>query len=165
MLAYTKSMRFFVTATPAPEPKTKNVKTISSFLAGVFVVMVVAQLFSYEHFPDVMSLFFNSSQLVLVVAACIVTLEVAAIPFLLRMQLSPAARYVSMVAGWLVALFWLIVSLGAAATWGTYDNAGFLGDTVTLLGGWWAVFFSLGLVVLAVWASWGMWPGSRPSKR
>jgi len=114
MLAYTKSMRFFVTATPAPEPKTKNVKTISSFLAGVFVVMVVAQLFSYEHFPDVMSLFFNSSQLVLVVAACIVTLEVAAIPFLLRMQLSPAARYVSMVAGWLVALFWLIVSLGAA---------------------------------------------------
>ena len=154
-------MRFFATATPAPKPKTKNSKIVSVFLAGLFIIMVVAQLFSYERFADVIGVFVGDSPIVSVVAACIVTLEVAAIPFLLGMQLSFAARYVSMAAGWLVVLFWLVVSLATLIRLGMYDNAGFLGDTVALPGGWWAVFFSLGLATLSVWASWGMWPASR----
>lgn len=158
MLAYTKSMRFFVTATPAPEPKTKNVKTISVFLAGIFIVMVVSQLFMYERFSDVIDVLLSNVSLAMIASACVVTLEVAAIPFLLGMRLSPAARYVSMVAGWLTSVFWLVHSLVASIALGFYDNAGFLGDTVALPGGWWAVFFSLGLAVLTIWASWGMWP-------
>lgn len=165
MLAYTKNMRFFVLATPAPEPKTTNTKTVGIFLAGVIVMMVVTQLFSYELFAGVIDAFLNNSPLASVVAACIVTLEVAAVPFLLRMQLSLAARYVSMVAGWLTTTFWLGISLYGSITFGMYDNAGFLGDTIILPGGWWAVFFSSGLVVLAVWASWGMWPAPRSKVR
>jgi hypothetical protein len=153
----------FAKSTPAPQPKTHNIRTVSIFYAIVLVVMAVLQLFSYEHFAAVFDTFrFPGGQISSVVAvALLVTLEVAALPFLLSMQLSRAARVISMVACWLVAIAWLKISLWTLLMVGVVENSGLLGATIAVPGGTWLVFFSLGLCTLAAWTSWGMWPGQR----
>lgn len=158
-------MRFFVQATIAPQPKTKNTVVVATFFATLLTVMAVAQLFTFERFPSVLETVVGDGTFAQLLAALVVTIEIAAIPFLLRLRLSPAARFVSMAAGWISALFWVVISVFASSMFGMYDNAGFLGDTIALPGGWWAVFFSLGLAVLAAWASWGMWPFSGRKSR
>jgi len=156
--AYTTGMSFFVQPTAAPQPKTKNAKLIGLLLAGILLVMAVAQLFTFEKFPDVLMLLglpLNKASATLV-AALIVTLEVAAQPFLLGMLLSPAAQSGSMAAGWLVVAWWLIVSVAANVAGGA--ASGFLGATIPLPAGWWAVCLSMALAGLDGWAAWGMWP-------
>jgi hypothetical protein len=152
-------MSFFVQPTLPPTPKTNTVQKVSLFLAAIIIVMVVAQLFSFEDFPDILSALSlpGGELLAKVWSAIIVTLEVATLPFLLSMVLSPAARIVSMLAGWFSVTGWIVISFWAAMTEGM-TNVGFLGATAPLVGGWWTVFIALGLGVLMAWASWGMWP-------
>lgn len=129
--------------------------------AALFVVLVVPQLFTFERFAEVLQLQYASfASVAPVLAACIVTLEVAAIPFLLAMPLSAAARVLSMAAGWLVAGAWFVLSV-IALLQGNKSTV-LLGATIELPGGWWTVCFTLGLGVLVAWVSWGMWP---PAKR
>lgn len=153
-------MKMFASVTPAPVPKTKNVTTISIFLAAILVVMAVAQLFSFEEFllwMASLTLFPNDSVASLV-AALIVVSEVFALPFLLRLQTSPLMRVFSMGCGWLVAGTWLVLTSWMVFFGEGVTNVGFLGDVVELTPGWWAVFMSLSLAILSAWASWGMWP-------
>jgi hypothetical protein len=164
---YTFSMSIFVTATPAPVPKTKDVKRLATFLAGVLVVMAVAQLFTFEEFlvlVDAFSLPFGAGMTHVFVAVLILA-EVLALPFLLRMPLSPLFRWVSVVCGWFVPLAWLFVSVWLVSAPGFVTNVGFLGTAVQMMPGWWAVFMSTALGILVAWASWGMWPGGAAPKR
>ena len=159
-------MSYFVQATQPPHPKTKNIRAVSLALAGVFVVMAVAQLFTFEKFPAVIEGMwlpgggFMSS----VRAALVVVFEVGAVPFLLSMRLSPAMRFVSMVSGWLAIAAWLGASVWQNVAPGVVSNSGLLGATVKLPVGWWNVLFCLALGVLAAWAAWGMWPLKKRSK-
>jgi hypothetical protein len=156
-------MSFFVQPTAAPRPRTKNIRSVSLFFAGLLILMVVAQLFTFEDFPEVIThMQFPGGELFSPVrAAFIAVLEIAALPFLLSMHLSPLARAVSMFAGWAVAAAWLVASLWMNIVLENTINSGFLGATLSITSGWWTVFFSLALVVLAVWTSWGMWPFKR----
>lgn len=158
-VAYTKNMSFFVQPTAPSTPKTDSVQKVSLFLAAIIIVMAVAQLFSFEDFPSILAALSlpGGEVLAKVWSAIIVTLEVAALPFLLSMVLSPAARFLSMIAGWLSIGGWISVSFLAALTEGQI-NIGLLGASVPLVGGWWTFFLSLGLGILMAWASWGMWP-------
>lgn len=160
-VGYTTYMSFFVHVTPATKPKTDNVRWIAMLLAGMFVVMAVAQLFTFEDFPGLVTGFLlpTGDRLAPVVAALIVLGEVVSVPFLLGMSLSPLARWCGMVSGWLVVGAWFVISIWLNVTASAATTAGFLGVTVKLPIGWWAVCFSLALGVLAGWASWGMWPG------
>jgi len=151
-------MSFFVLPTASPAPKTKNIRPISLAFAAVLVIMLVAQLFTFEEFPGLIaSSWLLDDRTSSVVAASIVALELLALPFLLQMRLSPAMRVVSMVAGWLVVSTWLIVSLCKNVV-GDALHSVLLGATIPLPEGWWSVLFCLALGILAVWASWGMWP-------
>ena len=125
--------------------------------------MVVAQLFTFEEFPDVIASMWlpGGAALAPLRAALIVTLEVTALLFLLSQRLSPAMRIVSMVAGWLVVAAWFGVVLWENLTINTIANGGFLGATVPVPVGWWSVFFSIALGILIGWVSWGMWPFRR----
>jgi hypothetical protein len=155
-------MSFFVQTTPAPVLKTKNVHQISMILAGFIILMVVAQLFSFEKFPEVLAnISIIDDSFASVWAAIIVVLEVAALPFLLRMVLSPLARTCSMVAGWLVTAVWVVLTIAAASL----SVSPLLGATVPLVGGWWSMYFCIGIGVLSVWASWGMWPMKSQDKK
>jgi hypothetical protein len=160
-------MSFFVQATQASRPKTKNIRTISLVFAGVLIVMAIAQLFTFEKFPSVVADLWlpGDSSSASVYSAVIVTLEVLALPFLLSMRLSPAMRLVSMVAGWTSVLIWLGISLWENLTTNVVSNSGLLGDTVTLPIGWWSVLVCLALAVLAGWSSWGMWPLNKKMTR
>ncbi|HET8884283.1 MAG TPA: hypothetical protein VFM68_02330 [Candidatus Saccharimonadales bacterium] len=160
-------MSFFVQSTAASVPKTPNIRLVSTALAAVFVVLVTAQLYSFEDFPRVIESFWlpGGEAFAQLVAALLVTGEVSAIPFLLSMRLSPAMRVVSMVAGWLVIASWLTLAVWINVTVNAVSNAGLLGATVSLSPGWWMVFLFAALAVLAGWASWGMWPLHRPDKQ
>jgi hypothetical protein len=156
-------MSIFIQPTVAPEPKSPLTEKIAMLLAGVFVLLAVGQLFSFEDFPAVIEAWHLPSVgagVAVLLAAFVVVLEVLAIPFLLRMRLSPAMRLVSMSSGWLVGAWWLLVTLWQN-TAGVAANVGLLGATVQLPAGWWAVFFVVAIGVLVAWASWGLWPVRR----
>ena len=164
-------MSFLPTPTLAPVPKTKDSKRIALFYAIILVVMVVAQLFTYEKFLELMVGFGFpvGVQGTYFITAVLVSAEVFALPFLLRMPLSRAFRWVSMVAGWIVALLWVKLSFWIVFSDVATDTIGFLGTVVGLMPGWWAIFVSVSFAILAAWASWGMWPyakaGARKTKR
>jgi hypothetical protein len=151
-------MSFFVAATSAPPPKTKNIRTISLFTAAIFAIMAVAQLFSFEDFPALMATLWlpGGEAVATSLAAGIVIGEVGALPFLLAMPLSSWFRKVSVGLGWVVILLWLYVALWSNIFAPNTANSGILGTTIPLPLGWWSVFFTLALGVLMAWSSWGM---------
>jgi hypothetical protein len=159
-------MSFFVTTTPAPIPRSKDVKTVATFYGVLVTVMLVAQLFTFEKFLQLLIDYDlpGGEVIAYLTAALIVVVELLALPFLLRMSLSPAFRWVSMVAGWLVALVWLKLTLWQVITQPLTETVGFLGTVVDTMPGWWAVCLSASFGVLAAWASWGMWPKKRSRK-
>lgn len=126
---------------------------------AIIVIMTVAQLFSFEKFMPLLESFGLPGE---AWATVLVVCGVLAVPFLLRMKLSTAMRWVSMVAGWIVAVGWLIITVWVNVAVPGVENMGLLGASVPLLPGWWAVFVVAGMGVLAAWASWGLWPGRRP---
>lgn len=160
-------MTFFVLATPAPEPKTDTTPKVALFLAVIILAMTIAQLFHFEAFvPLVESLNLPGGIVVAhLFAACIVVLEVAALPFLLRMRLSKAMRFVSMASGWLAITLWIIVQIYLNIAHPEASNNGLIGTTAEVGVGWWSVFILAFFAVLSAWASWGMWPLGRRTNR
>lgn len=156
-------MSIFVKALPATKPKTTEAKKVAIVYAALLVVMAVTQLFTFEEF------IVHIQQLNLPVgefgsyalAPLIVVAEVFAIPFLLRMTLSPAFRYVSMFLGIVAAGLWLFISLSLVLAHSTAVTVGFLGTLVDLTPGWWAVSISFALLILATWSAWGLWPSKK----
>jgi hypothetical protein len=132
-------------------------------LAACFIMLAVAQLYKYEEFPDVLAGLGLPGGVVWapLYAALIVIGEVLAVPFLLRMRLSPAMRIVSMASGWLVIGLWLIIAITGNLS-GYAGNSGVLGATLPVVLGWWTVFVFAALGVLAGWSAWGMWPCRQP---
>lgn len=159
-------MSIFVTATAPPILKTERVKQISLLYAVLLVIMAVAQLYTFDTFVELVSEYNLplGGTLAFIVAPLLVVFEVFALPFLLRMKLSPAFRVVSMACGWLVALLWLFITVWLVTTYQPVETVGFLGTVGTLAPGWWAVLVSGSFGVLAIWASWGMWPFARSKK-
>jgi len=153
-------MSIFVSATPAATPKSKDVKRISIFFAGVLVVMAVAQLFTFEEFLALVEDFVLPGGAVFahVFTAVLILAEVFALPFLLRMSLSPLFRWVSIASGWIAASLWIFIAIWLAIHPGYVTNIGYLGTVAEIMPGWWAVFMSIALGILSTWASWGMWP-------
>lgn len=164
---YTTSMSIFVKSTEAKKPKLESSKWAALLLAGILIIMLVGQLFTFEKFPTVLQSlgFFSSEESSRIVSSLIVIFELAALPFLLRMRLSPLARICSMTAGWSALLYWLLTSIFLNATLNISDNSGVLGDTIAIPVGAWMITFFMALGVLHGWASYGMWPFSRSAKK
>ena len=160
-------MSIFVQTTPALTPKTKNAKRIATLYAAILVVMGVAQLFSFDQFLKLVASFDfpGGARYAYFTTSFLVVAEVFALPFLLRMPLSPAFRWLSMVLGWLAALIWTQLTVWLLVQDSFANNVGFLGTVVNLMPGWWAIFFSIGLGILAAWASWGLWPVQLSNKK
>lgn len=160
-------MTILAHTTPAPVPKTKNVQRIATLFAVILVIMAVAQLYSFDEFLKLVTSFnlpggVRSAHFI---TAFLVVAEVFALPFLLRMSLSPAFRWLSMVLGWLVALIWTGLTIWLVVQDSFVNNVGFLGTVVNLMPGWWAVFTSAALGFLATWVALGMWPAQNGAKR
>lgn len=150
-------MSIFVSVTAAPHFKTKNIQAVSLFLAGTLAVIVLMQLFTFEQYPERLVRIGILPNLAPILATFIVVAEVLALPFVLRMRLSPAFRIVSMVVGWLVVVKLLSLAIIENFTAQGGDDAVF-GATFSLPIGGWVVCVTLALGVLVGWTSWGMWP-------
>ena len=159
-------MSILVKALPAPKPRTKESVKIALLFAGILVVMAVAQLFTFEEFLPLVERFNLplSPELIYAVGPLIVVSEVFALPFLLRMRLSTAFRYLSMFLSWLAASLWLYISLWLAISYVPVETVGFLGTVINFMPGWSSVFISVALVILTIWSSWGLWPGKTSKK-
>ncbi len=159
-------MSIFVSATSAPTPKTKDVVKMSRLYVIILAIMAICQLVTFGDFLTLFGSFGfpGGHPFAHFLAGFIIVSELFAIPFLLRLKLSPLARIISMVLGWLVALEWLYVSLFLALTINAVTNIGFLGTVISLIPGWWTIFISVALGLLSIWASWGMWPSFKLKK-
>ncbi len=153
-------MNLFVSATSAKTPKTVESQKIAYAYAGILTILALAQLFTFNEFLTLLEAFLlpGGAPVAHLVGGLIVVSEVFALPFLLRLKVSPLMRAVSMVLGWLVPLVWLKLTLWLIFTSNPVSNIGILGTTIKLLPGWWVACISVSLGILAAWASWGLWP-------
>lgn len=153
-------MSFFVAATEAPKPKSKESAQIAYLYALLLLVMALCQLFTFDDFIILIESFWLpiSDSLAYLLTSVIIVSEIFAIPFLIRMRLSPLMRIICMILGWLVPLIWVILSLWVNLTVNNISNIGFLGGLIDLTPGLWTIFLSISLGIMSVWASWGMWP-------
>jgi hypothetical protein len=160
-------MKIFTKATSAQKPKSKESQNIAYMYAAILVIFAVAQLFTFDNFLILIESFWmpGGKTFAYLLGSSIVVSEVLAIPFLLQIKLSPLMRIISMVMSWLVPLLWFIISIWLMVTINAVSNFGLLGTTVDLLPGWWTVFISIALGVLAAWASWGLWPCQKPKSK
>lgn len=157
-------MSILVQAQPATAPRSRTAVQIAVFYAGFLTVMSVAQLFTFEEFIE---LFFSFDvalpQLVeALFIPLLIVFQVIALPFLLRMNISPAFRWLSMGAGWIVPLGWLFIALCTATMYPLLENVGLLGTAVSLAPGLWVVAVSALFGLMSAWASWGLWPSQPP---
>ena len=160
-------MMILAEPTAPRKPKNKVVEYGALAFAGLLVVMVVAQLFKFEEMVPLVESFNlggGEARATLIVSV-LVAAEVFALPFLLRMYVSPLMRIMSMVLGWIVAAIWLYLMIGVAMTVHAVSDSGFLGTAVTVPFGWWSVGFALVLTGLAAWISWGQWPSLDAARR
>lgn len=153
-------MSILVQAQPAAPPRSSTAAQIALLYAGILTIMAVAQLFTFEEF---MELFFSFELplprlLEALFVPLLVACQVVALPFLLRMTVSPAFRWVSMAAGWVVPIAWLYVTLSISNSYPLHETVGLLGTVVSLIPGWWAVAVSVLFGLMSIWASWGLWP-------
>lgn len=154
-------MSILVKPTTALKPRTVQSGQMSLLFAGLLTVMAVAQLFTFEHFVVLLEdLSLPLGIPSLLVASLVVIAEVFALPFLLRMDLSIAFRWLSMFLGWFVVVFWLLLSCWVWFSVPLVESAGFLG-TVPLPPGPWMILLSVSMAILAIWSAWGLWPGRR----
>lgn len=156
-------MRIIIKTTPAPDAKTPETQKIIYVYALVLVVFVLCQLFTYDDFLRLIDSFWlpGGTPTANILGCIIVICELFALPFLLRMNLSPLMRVVSMVLGWIVPVIWLFLSLWINLTVNAISNIGYLGTVVQITPGWWTFYISIAIGLLAIWSSWGLWPIKR----
>lgn len=149
-------MSMFGHAEEAPRFNNKPASAISLILAGIFIVMAVGQLFTFEDFPATLSGYWllGSQANASLLAAFLVTAEVFTLPFLLRMRVSPLMRLLSLACAWFVAITWLILGAWVVITPNALSNAGVLGATVSLTPGLWQLLFSIALMWLVGYITW-----------
>ncbi len=153
-------MSGFVKATLAKRPRVREAQKVAYLYAAILVIFVLAQLYTFDDFLKLMDSFWlpGGEPLTHLLAGIIVVSEVFALPFLLSMNLSRLMRVVSMGLSWLVPIIWIKLSFWLVFAANAASNIGYLGTVVRLIPGWWSIFFSLALGILAGWSSWGLWP-------
>lgn len=112
-----------------PNKRSRQAALLGAAAAGLLLVLVLLQLFSFEELPAVLQYFWGRGSVegMLVLASVIAVCEVLALPALLGMRLSPLMRLVSAALGVLTAVYWLVASMHAVTGVRTMAS-GILGD-------------------------------------
>jgi hypothetical protein len=146
--------------TPARIARTADTQKVIYAYAFILVVFLLCQLFSYDGFLKLLDGFSlpGGMPTAHILGAVTVISELFALPFLLSMNLSHSMRIISMFLSWAVPLIWLFLTLWINLTVNSISNVGFLGTVINVMPGWWAVYISIALALMAIWCSWGLWP-------
>lgn len=140
----------FVKAT-YPLPVRRRLLWVRYAVAAFFVIITLAQLFAFIKMGDTIGQLVPamSPRFDQVTAAVIVVLEVVALPSLLIVALSPAARVLSRVAGPLVLLVWYVLIYFGILT-ARIPNSGLLGSDVHLPANFWVLLIVIIAFVVTV---------------
>lgn len=113
-------------------PGSKLAFVLSMMLALFFVLSSVGILFAFEKYPALIESYGVDwlGNLSVLVASLIVICSVFAIPSLLHMSVSPLMRWLSMLCGWVVVLYWLSISLWQINAGIGLSNIGLFGAQV-----------------------------------
>jgi hypothetical protein len=122
-----------VTATAPAKITNQQLRIIPLATAGLLALMAVLQLVNFGGFVLIVKEYsFLPYPLVITTAIALPALEIFALPFLLHLWLSRAARVVSIVFGVLVPLKWFGLWLFATLSGQHLTNTGLLGDLVPM---------------------------------
>lgn len=145
----------FAKATPAPQPTNRALLWVPYLLAALTTVMLLGQLLSFERFVPVIGSYFlpGSDFVTRLAAASIVLSELFALPFWLRMNLSPLARVASMVSGFVFVAIWTFLGVWALVNNLTLANCGCFGAFLPQPFGWWVLLENTVLLGLIAWAA------------
>jgi hypothetical protein len=102
-----------ITPTPAPKIVNKKFIALPYAYAVALIALVAWQLVMFERFaPYIAGYLGQGSQAsAAVISMVLIGMELFAIPFLLRMQLSPLARFFSAGFAFVVPLAWAVVTM------------------------------------------------------
>lgn len=137
-------MKVFVSA-QAAKPASTSAQVAGIVYAGVLTLLALAQLYTFEKFIEILPSAVSSEGGVALylLAPLIVVLEIFSLPYLLRLTVSPAFRFVSRVFGWLVPIFWVGIGILSGVA---IENTGILGDVIAVAG---LTTISMGLLLFA----------------
>lgn len=140
----------FATATLPPKLKNKNAQWFAWLLAGIFLLLSLVQLVRFEKFITLIEDYLPDGGVAAgqVIAALLVVFEVFALPFLLRMKLSPLMRIFSMVCGWLASLLLLGLVILMSSSQLTISDSGTFGLIANIASSEWAIWFASGTITL-----------------
>lgn len=135
-----------------PEPVAKVEYVVIGLLyASMLVIMALTQLVNFEAFAElIIAQGIVGRDGAVALAVVLLTLEIFSLPFLLRMWLSPLARFCSAVCVMLVAAAWLTLSVQATVAGHTFENMGLFGDFLAASTGA-TLVVSVALLVLSMW--------------
>lgn len=113
-------------------------------LGGVFLFLLISQLFTYEKFAEVIRGYGLPGGAVTVVglAVLIPLLEAAALPVLLSMKMRLRWRRLSKVAAIALPSLWLAIALVTNVARMAEDNTGMFGATISTPNGLWLIVFA-----------------------
>lgn len=150
----------FAVAQKSLEPRNHTAKIAAWVYAGILVVMTLGQLFSFEKFiPLIRDYWLPGGEGTGTLVACLIVIsQVFALPFLLRMPLSPLMRWFSLSCGVAAACLWLLLGTVAVVAENAMTNSGVLGMKIVVPSGAPQLLWAVGMSALAAWAAWGLWP-------
>lgn len=127
-------------------------------LVSLLIVMVSLQLMTFEKFAPIIQNYqlFDNFLPGKILAAGIVTLEVLALPFLLRMNLSPLFRIVSAGSLVLAGLTWLVLGIWVIAGDPPTIGSGIFGGLLTHISQLLVAPFGIFLVIASLAAIYGL---------
>jgi len=123
---------------------------------AVFVmVLMVLQLFHFEQLPGALiGMGLPDNELASrIIAMALVSAELAALPYLIGMQLRRRVVQVSRYSVLATGLLWVLISAWGVGSGMTLPPAALLGTTLDLVGGQWLLWFSLLLALLLACAA------------
>jgi hypothetical protein len=122
-------------------------------LAVLYVFFAVGQLISFEKLSGILTILWpiDLADVVKLGSALLVVAEVFAIPYLLGMQLSTAMRMLSAFFAHAIGLYIVYVGILTGDSSNALINTGLGGSYVIIPGGWWLIWFGIGINVLLVW--------------
>lgn len=138
--------------TAPQKPATQRAGQLGIALAMLLAGMALLQLANFEAFTRSISEYhFFGPTLSIIFAVKLIILEIAAIPFLAQLWMSPLARACSAIASLLAPATWFVVQSVGFGLQKDLPNSGLFGGFVPVPVGIFSVLVSVLLVSVAVW--------------
>ena len=154
--------------------KTKKISIFNSCEPGILsclyviilIIMCLSQLFNFDDFLILLESFWlpGGESFARLIGGVIVVSEVFALPFLLKMKLTPFVSEFSKILGLAVPIIWTSLVVWLSCIINAVKNVGFFGDILKIKPDWTAVVFCVCLITLAIFSDFNFSPIKKKNK-